>query len=180
MVYSAMTEVTKWNVIFLVDKNPANKIILLRRSPDKAYAPNFYTGIGGKIGDLSGLEDESPLESAYRELSEETENELNKEVIKLTEFARCIYEDGLRLYYFYGLYDGETPPRVNPKDGELSWVNVKDLFSKEIIPTTKAVCEEWAQRQFVLNKPFTIYVKESGKDKTVRLVEAINVVDDLK
>ncbi len=174
-----MVEVNKWNVIFLVDKNPATKIVLLRRSQDKSFAPGFYTGIGGKIGDMPGFENETPLESAYRELSEETEKHLNYTNTQLHEFARCIYDNGHRLYYFWGTYNGDEPPHIDPKDGVLEWVGVDQLLAKDIIPTTKAICEEWQQRGFSRDKPFSVYMRESGRDRTVRLVEVTCVADSL-
>lgn len=167
-------------MVFLIDKDPASKIILLRRSPEKSFAPNFYTGIGGKIGDLPGLENESVLDSAYRELAEETEGELNKENIKLEEFARCIYDSGLTIYYFWGKYVLNDLPHINSKDGTLSWVDVKQLLEKDIIPTTKAVCKEWSKRGFAISTPFTIYVREIGQEQTVRLVETLKVLDGLQ
>lgn len=85
---------------FLLDKNSPTKIILLKSSAEKTFAPNFFTGIGGKIGDLPGLEEETVLGSAYRELKEETKDYLTKENTQLREFARCIYNSGLSLYYF--------------------------------------------------------------------------------
>lgn len=174
----AMT-VNKWSVIFLIDKNPPDKIILLKRSAKKKFAPNFYTGIGGKIGDLPGLENETPLEGAYRELSEETRGELSKENIKLVEFARCVYESGLKLYYFRGEYEKKTLPFFSSKDGTLEWVGTEKLLDREFIPTTKAVCEQWQKRCFNLDVPFTVFVKETGVDKSVRLVRIIRVEDGL-
>lgn len=170
----------QWNVIFLVDGDPPSRIILLKRSAEKTYAPSFYTGIGGKIGDIEGLGNETPLESAYRELSEETLNSLNESNTKLSEFARVIYEDGSKLYYFWGKYNNNDLPNFELKDGNLQWVSTKEMLDYKIIPTTKAVCTEWSRRDFSLLKKFTVYLKELGKEETVKLVEVVKVVDMLK
>lgn len=154
-------------------------VLLLQRSPNKNYAPNFYTGIGGKIGDLPGFENETPVDSAYRELAEESENAFTKENIKLEEFARCIYESGLRLYYFYGLYPKQTIPHINPNDGTLAWVNTSELPNKDIILTTQAICEEWAKRGFRVDELFTIYVREVGQDRTVRHIKVLKITSGL-
>ena len=174
-----MVEIKKWNVIFLVNENPPDKVILLRRAPEKSFAPNFYTGIGGKIGDLPGHEDESVVDSAYRELAEETEGELNRENTKLNEFARCIYDSDLRLYYFWGQHIEDNPPHIDPKDGTLIWVTTDRLLDREFIPTTQAICTEWAKRGYRTDQPFTVRVKEIGMDRTVRLVETLNIEDGL-
>lgn len=172
-------EVNQWTVIFLVDQNPLNEIVLLRRAPDKSFAPNWYTGIGGKVGDLPGLENETPLEAAYRELEEETEGELHARNILLTEFANCCYDSGLRLHYFWGIYPQNQPPHISPTDGALSWVSRKSLLNRDIIPTTQAVCQEWSRRDFLLNQPFTVFVREVGQDRGVRLVDVIRTSDGL-
>jgi len=54
-------ECKAWNVIFLVDQVPPTKAVLLKRAGNKSFAPNKYTGIGGKI-ELN----EDPLASANR------------------------------------------------------------------------------------------------------------------
>ena len=86
----------KWNVIFLVDKNPPSQIVMFKRTPDRDFAPNLYTGVGGKVEPKESIAD-----SAHRELEEETG--INN--IALTEFARVIIDGKLRLYYFWGIYN---------------------------------------------------------------------------
>ncbi len=44
-----MSNQIEWNVIFLVDGDPPTKVVLLKRAEDKTFAPNKYTGIGGKV-----------------------------------------------------------------------------------------------------------------------------------
>lgn len=174
-----MAGINEFTVIFLINNNPPDKVILLKRAANKKFAPGFYTGIGGKVGDLSEFINESVLESAYRELSEETKGKLNKDNINLKEFARCIFESGLKLYYFWSIYNANTLPKVFHSEGILAWVSTGDLLQQDIIPTTKAVCEEWSKREFFIDKPFTIYVREVGKENTVRLVEIKKVENGL-
>lgn len=175
-----MEKVTKWTVIFLVDQDPPSKIILLKRSAKKTFAPNFYTGIGGKVGDIAGFENETPLESAYRELAEETENDLTIDNIVLHEFARCLYESGLTLHYFWGMYKEVKTPTISANDGTLEWVGTDNLFNFAIIPTTKAVCAEWKNRGFDLKVKFSVYVRETGTEDSVRLIETLKVVEGLR
>jgi len=169
----------KFTVIFLINNNPPAKVLLLKRAATKSFAPNYFTGIGGKVGDIPENSDESVLEGAYRELSEETEENLSKEIIKLRGCARCVLKGGIRLHYFWGEYFGIEPPRVNPLDGTLVWVAVEELLQRNIIPTTRVICKEWAQRGFKISCPFTVYVREIGMENTVRLVEVQKVEDEL-
>ena len=150
-----MSETKEFTIIFLLDHNPPDKVLLLKRAADKAFAPAYYTGIGGKVADLPGLENESVLDGAYRELAEETEMDLSRDNIVLHPFARCIYEQGIKLHYFYGLYPDDRLPRFDPADGSLAWVNTPELLTLPIIPTTLAVCREWAARNFHTDQPFT-------------------------
>lgn len=175
-----MKKVTDWTVIFLVDQDPPSKIILLKRSAKKVFAPNFYVGIGGKVGDIVGFESETPLESAYRELAEETENNLTIDNITLYEFARCLYDSGLTLHYFWGMYKETKLPKISANDGTVEWVETDTLLDLAIIPTTKLVCAEWKKRGFNLNNKFTIYVSETGTQNTVRLVKLLKVADGLR
>ena len=169
----------KYSVIFLVNKFPPDKVLLLKRAETQKFAPGFYTGIGGKIGDFPEVRMESRLEGAYRELREETGGDLTEENIRLIEFARCVYEKGTRLFYFVALSSKDRLPVINPSDGALFWVDVDELLNKDIIPTTKVICEEWARRNFLVDIPFTLIVREIGIEKTVRLVEVLKVQEGL-
>jgi 8-oxo-dGTP pyrophosphatase MutT (NUDIX family) len=172
-------KVKEWTVIFLVDDIPISNIVLLKRSSEKDFAPNWFTGIGGKVGDLEEFKDETFLESAYRELAEETEESMHKNNTTLTEFARCFYEEGLKLYYFWTKFPYGELPNMSSNDGSLEWVSKEDLLSRNIIPTTKAVCEEWSSRNFAVDHPFTVMVKEVGVKDGVRMVDRVGVKNKL-
>ncbi len=122
----------QFNVIFLLDSNPATKIVMLKRAPTKKFAPNLYTGIGGKIE--AG---ETVIESAYRELKEET----GLEGITLKQFTSYRVNNQTVLYYFWGIYPKVQLPDCN--EGSLEWVEVDKILTKEIIPTTMKVCKQW-------------------------------------
>lgn len=175
-----MSEQKQWTVTFLLDQKTPRRIVFLKRAENKSFAPGYYTGIGGKVGDEEEFSDETVLDGAYRELEEETMGDLTKDNVDLNEFARCKYESGLTIYYFWTDYDKDDLPRFDPKDGKLEWVEVDDVLSKKIIPTTMAVCEEWAKRDYKVDQPFTVLVKETGKKGSVRLLEVIDVDEGLK
>lgn len=149
-----------WNVIFLLDQNPPTKIILLKRAFDKSFAPNMYTGIGGKVEPS-----ETVLESAYRELEEET----TITGLPLKQFAKVIIDEQDELVYFWGVYDKTQLPISD--DGILEWVGINQIFEKPIIPTTKEMLKKWQSQKFSVSD-FTLHVetiKEVNGIKTVRV-----------
>src|SRR3972149_3549136 len=160
----------KWNVIFVVDKIPLQKMTLFKRAADRDFAPNFYTGIGGKVEQNESIEG-----SAYRELEEETKIKN----VKLHEFARVIIDSKLRLYYFWGIYKKKILPKSDV--GSLEWVSKSKVLEKEIVPTTLCVVEELVRRDFNFNSPFTGLEEESFWDekKKVRYVTAVEVKEGL-
>lgn len=162
-------EQREWNVVFLLDNNPPQKIVLLKRVSSKSYAPNFYTGIGGKVDP----EDKSIESSAYRELKEET----GVDDVKLNEIARCIIDNKYVVYYFWGVYKNSNLPKT--EDGELEWVDIESLFDKEIIPTTRNMLEEWKKRGFKADATFTVNLKELGVERTVKLLETVEIREGL-
>jgi 8-oxo-dGTP pyrophosphatase MutT (NUDIX family) len=164
-----MSIYNQWNVIFLLNQPQPTNIMLLKRSATKTFAPNYYTGIGGKVEP-----NETISQSAYRELAEET----GLKNIKLSEFARCIIDNRLRLFYFWGIYSQTRLPHCN--EGDLEWTSINDLLAKKIIPTTLAICQEWSNRKFITNKPFTVQLIEEGATDGVRQVEVERILNGLK
>jgi len=160
-------ECKAWNVIFLVDQVPPTKAVLLKRAGNKSFAPNMYTGIGGKI-ELN----EDPLASANREMQEETGLRL-----PLTEFARVHIKPDLMLYYFYGLFSGDLPKTA---DGSLEWIITDEILSRDIIPTTKRMMEEWKKRDFAVDKPYTVILQESEPVDGIRSAKVLRAEEGLR
>lgn len=164
-----MSDINKWNVVFLLDGNPPTKVMLLKRSPNKKFAPNFYTGTGGKVEES----DNSVLDSAYRELQEET----GVTEVQLTEIARVIVNHDKVLYYFEGIYPQHELPQSN--EGTLEWVEVDKILEKEIIPDTKMMLTEWQKRNFSLENSFTLYLTEGELVNGVHMGEIESLQDGL-
>lgn len=134
------------------DNEIPTKVVLLKRSPDRKFAPNLYTGIGGHVE-----EGEDYIEAAHRELKEESGIE-----IQLKEFGRLIINREDALHYFFGIYDNVNLPISD--EGKLEWVNTSDVNAKEIIPTTQEFINEWRNRGWVINKLFTVLLEREDKE----------------
>ena len=139
-----------YTVIFLLDATPPTKLLLLKRASTKAFAPNWHTGVGGKVE-----EGETVITSAYRELAEET----GLSDIQLNPLATCTIEDYDTLAYFWGLYEGDAPAC---DEGDLFWVQIDDLFNYNIIPTTHTVLREWQQAWLFCECPLDNTLTSSG------------------
>lgn len=160
----------KWNVVFLVDKNPLSKVVLLKRAAGKTFAANKYTGVGGKVEKDEGL-----VDSAIRELIEET----GIAGIKLYEFARAILNGSDSLHYFWGIYSENNLPAS--EDGNLEWVKKDNLTGMDFIHSTKTLVKIWQKkRNFDLNKPFTVYLTEVKTQDSVKDVKLIAVKEGLR
>jgi 8-oxo-dGTP pyrophosphatase MutT (NUDIX family) len=154
--------------IFLTDAMPATKIMLLKRSAAKKFAPNLYTGTGGKLE-----QDESALTCAQRELFEETGLRT-----PLTEFGRIIINKNKRIIYqFHGMYDSDTLP--NCPEGVLEWVTPEELEEKPIIPNAKLFLLEWKERNWDIRKPVTLYIERQDPFDVYSKSTYVEVVDGL-
>lgn len=148
-------EFQEYSVVFLGDLVPPSKVVLLKRSLTKKFAPGMYTGIGGHRESA----DENILQTMERELREET----SLVGVALTEFARLIVNgtDPRMMFYSFGILSDPLLPDCN--EGTLEWVPVEELSKKEIVATTAAVVKEWERRAFAVDKPWTQYVVQTNE-----------------
>jgi len=111
------------------------RFLLLKRSPAKAFAPNRWTGIGGRVeaeefGDLKA--------SALRELHEEAgfdPADLENFCLRRTLFLAR--PDGIFIWllYFTGKLSVQTTPDC--PEGMLAWKEPHEFAGLDIIPTSR-------------------------------------------
>jgi 8-oxo-dGTP diphosphatase len=113
------------------------RFLLLQRSPAKTFAPNRWTGIGGRVepeefGDLRA--------SALRELCEEAGfvlADLENFILRRTLFLAR--PDGIFIWllYFTGKLSVQTTPDC--PEGTLTWKEPQEFAGLDIIPTSRPV-----------------------------------------
>jgi len=113
------------------------RVLLLKRSPLRAFAPNRWTGIGGRVeagefGDLKA--------SAFRELHEEaglTFADVENFTLRRTLFLAR--PDGIFIWlvYFTGSLAAQTTPDC--PEGTLAWKEPHEFADLDIIGTSRPV-----------------------------------------
>lgn len=147
--------IKRFTVVFLQD-SPPTRMVLLERGSDRGFAPNRFTGVGGKIDGH-----ETPLDCALRELKEE--NGISS--TPLTEFAKMVLRRDDRIeviHYFTGWDDGRGLPCCS--EGRLYRVPMTNVFLCNLIPSTRLFMHIWASRGWHTGRPFTLVVEQSGTD----------------
>ena len=112
-------------------------MLLLQRASWKTFAPNRWTGLGGKVepselGDLDA--------SARRELLEEAD--LTPADVSDLRLLRCLtfhhpVEGLVCLLYYVGEYHSNRIPSCN--EGSLAWVHPSQLSNLDLIENTAQV-----------------------------------------
>ena len=149
-----------------------NRYLLMKRSPDRIFAPNKWSCIGGKF-----IEEElnDPLKACYREIKEETG--IKKEHISYLKLRYIIIRRAENIIRQNYLYFGETDiiEFKNTKEGSLHWIEEENLIEKEFTETFKEMI-----KHFLENKSNDkIIVGVAGKDKN-RLKMEWNVLEDFE
>jgi 8-oxo-dGTP diphosphatase len=111
------------------------KYILLKRSPNKKYAPNFVHPFGGKLD-----KDENPYVGAIREVKEETGVDIKN--LKLEAVVLEIKPDNEKpenwmIFYFSSDYDKGT--LKDTEEGEIVFLTEDELKNAHLFPSTKRI-----------------------------------------
>lgn len=113
------------------------RYLLLKRSPHKRFAPNQWTGIGGRVeNDEFGR----LTYSALRELKEETgidEDQVQGFTLRRVILVARPADNINLLLYFTGCLDQPVLPDC--PEGTLAWMKLEEMIGLEIIETSRPV-----------------------------------------
>jgi 8-oxo-dGTP diphosphatase len=134
------------------------KYLLLKRSPQKKYAPNVIHPIGGKVEP-----NENPYTGAQRELLEESgvkvKNMRLEAVIMEIKPVKNEDENWL-IFYFSADYDsGEL---ITTEEGELVYLSAEEIPKQDLFPSVRPIIQR------ILNPKdgtvfFTLEYDDEGK-----------------
>jgi 8-oxo-dGTP diphosphatase len=115
----------------------AGRLLLLQRAPWKAFAPNRWTGIGGRV-EMAEMDDLAA--AARRELFEETDirpDEISELRLRRTLTMDRPTEGLLCLLYFTGETSSDRVPTCN--EGSLQWIAPEDLARLDLIENSAPI-----------------------------------------
>jgi len=143
------------------------KYILLKRSPQKKYAPNFIHPIGGKVDP-----DENPYTGAQRELFEEAgikvKNVRLEAVIMEIKPVKGENENWL-IFHFSGDY--ESGELLKTDEGEFVFFDPEDVPNQNLFPSVRPIINN------ILNpKDGTVFLTVSYDDDG-KIIEATESID---
>jgi|GEM_PF-3199774 len=118
--------------IFLLSPDE-KEVLLIHRSKDKEYLPDYYAGVGGKM-DIPSLE--TPLQAAFREVKEEAfyeEDQIENFKLNGVITVRDRYGKWL-VFEFVGKARSKHFAETKKIDeGVLEWVSIDKLGSLNLI-----------------------------------------------
>lgn len=113
--------------------------LLLKRSPQKEIAPNYFHPAGGKVDT-----DEDPLQAAKRELLEEAGITVKniKLAAVITEIEPHVLGENWLIFHFLGEY--ESGHVQSTEEGEFVWLTKEDIVSnmERLFPSVRISIED--------------------------------------
>jgi 8-oxo-dGTP pyrophosphatase MutT (NUDIX family) len=105
--------------------NPQNKILLVRRSKTAEWMPLHYCLPGGHME-----EKETPVDTAEREVFEETGIELNKHDLKLIDTQI----NNNYINYLYAIKINNSKVHLNNEHDKFVWCSFEDCQEYNLVP----------------------------------------------
>lgn len=104
-----------------------DELLMMKRNADREISPGLWANIGGHV---EKSEAAFPASAALRELHEET-GITSAQIHGLFMHYIVLQKVGeeLRVFYDFTAHCDEKPPLRENDEGELHWVNVKDVLS---------------------------------------------------
>ncbi|HEY4518233.1 MAG TPA: NUDIX domain-containing protein [Candidatus Paceibacterota bacterium] len=134
------------------------KYLLLKRSPNKKYAPNVIHPIGGKVD-----QGENPYTAAKRELLEEAGikvKNMRLEAVNMEIKPVKGEDENWLIFHFSGDY--ESGELLTTEEGEFVFIDPKDVPNQDLFPSVKPIIDH------ILNPSdgtvfFTVVYDDEGK-----------------
>lgn len=114
--------------------------LLMKRAMNRKFKPGIWAGVGGH---LEPHEINNPEEACLREIFEETgigKNELENFKLKYITLRRSKNE--IRIQYIYFAHS-KTRNVIQTDEGELFWINRKEIFDKDLSVTTRETLKHY-------------------------------------
>ena len=141
-----------------------DKILLMKRGLHKKIAPGEWSGIGGHmdIEDITNPRELNLAETCYREVQEETGIAKHDIInLKLKYIATRKVGEEIRIHH---LYFGEVKNELELpecEEGELHWINKKDISDLSMSLSIKTVLNHWISAPYN-DKMFIIITNQAG------------------
>jgi 8-oxo-dGTP diphosphatase len=113
------------------------KYLLMKRSPEKKYAPNKIHPFGGKVD-----QNENPFDGAVREIKEDVG--INIKNLKLEAVINELKPDNTRsenwlIFHFSADYDsGEVK---TSEEGKIVYLTPEEIKSSDLFPSVKSIID---------------------------------------
>jgi len=121
----------------------SGKYLLMNRATNRKIAPGVWSGVGGH---MEPYEINDPLSACYREIEEET-GIIQNEILSLKLLHIITRRSNYEIRQSY-IYFGETAKTdiIQTDEGNLSWVECKELLNREYTKTFAAMLEHYSSR----------------------------------
>lgn len=123
-----------WGNIFV---RKDGKYLLLKRSPNKKYAPNVIHPIGGKMD-----QNEDPYVGAQRELVEEAGIRVTNMRLEAVIFEiKPILDEDENWLIFHFSADYESGEIISTEEGEFVFLDAEEIPKQDLFPSVRPIID---------------------------------------